>query len=38
MVFNATFNNILAISFIGGGDRSTWRKPQCCTEFNGSSL
>jgi hypothetical protein len=31
MVFNATFNNILsyivAVSIIGGGNRSTWRKP-----------
>jgi len=32
MVFNTTFNNIsvilyVAVSFIGGGNRSTWRKP-----------
>ena len=30
MVFNATFNNssaIVAVSFIGGGNRSTRRKP-----------
>jgi hypothetical protein len=30
MVFNATFNNIadiVADSFIGGGNRATWRKP-----------
>ena len=27
LVFNATFNNILvAVSFIGGGKQSTWRK------------
>ena len=35
MVFNATFNNISAISylvsFIGGGNRRTWRKPPTCT-------
>ena len=33
MVFNATFNNIpviSAVSFIGGGNWSTWRKPQTC--------
>jgi hypothetical protein len=34
MVFKATFNNISAIfvafSFIGGGNRSTRRKPQTC--------
>jgi len=34
MVFNATFNNILvislAVSFIGGGNQSTWRKPLIC--------
>jgi hypothetical protein len=33
MVFNATFNNIcyiIAVSFIGGGNRSTWRKPPTC--------
>jgi hypothetical protein len=27
MVFNAIFNNN-SVSFIGGGNRSTWRKPQ----------
>jgi hypothetical protein len=28
MVFNTTFNSISVISsFIGGGNRSTWRKP-----------
>jgi hypothetical protein len=27
MVFNATFNNIVAVSDIGGGNRSTQRKP-----------
>jgi hypothetical protein len=30
MVFNATFNNIadiVAVSFIDGGKRATWRKP-----------
>jgi hypothetical protein len=34
MVFNATFSNISVISwwsvFIGGGNRSTWRKPPTC--------
>jgi hypothetical protein len=36
MVLNATFNNIavihciVAVSFIGGGNRSTWRKPPTC--------
>jgi hypothetical protein len=34
MVNNATFNNILsyivAICFIDGGNRSTWRKPPTC--------
>jgi hypothetical protein len=31
MVFNATFKNILVeVSFIGGGNRSTWRKPHTC--------
>jgi hypothetical protein len=34
MVFNATFNNIfsyiVAVSFIGGGNRSTQRKPLTC--------
>jgi hypothetical protein len=34
MVFNATFNNIFSyivvVSFIGGGNRSTWRKPPTC--------
>jgi hypothetical protein len=38
MVFNATFNNIsiffyiyiVAVSFIGGGNRSTWRKSPIC--------
>jgi hypothetical protein len=32
MVFNATFNNIsvimVAVSFIGGGNQRTWRKPK----------
>jgi hypothetical protein len=31
MVLNATFKNIsvisMAVSFIGGGNQSTWRKP-----------
>jgi len=27
MVFNATFNNIVLVSFIGGGNWSTRRKP-----------
>jgi hypothetical protein len=33
MVFNAIFNNfsyIMAVSFIGGGNRSTRRKPPTC--------
>ena len=33
MVFNDTFNNIsviVAVSFIGGGNRSTRRKPPTC--------
>jgi hypothetical protein len=33
MVFNATFNNIsviVAVSFIGGGNLSTRRKPPTC--------
>jgi hypothetical protein len=34
MVFNATFNNyfsyIMTVSFIGGGNRSTRRKPPTC--------
>jgi len=33
MVFSATFNNIsviLAVSFIGGGNRSTQRKSPTC--------
>ena len=33
MVLNATFNNysyILAVSFIGGGNQRTWRKPPTC--------
>jgi len=42
MVFNATFNNISgiswAVSFIGGGNLSTRRKPLTCrkslTNFN----
>jgi len=34
MVFNATFNNIsVAVSFIGGGNRSTQRKPPTCRYF-----
>jgi hypothetical protein len=27
MVFNATFSNIVAVSFIGGGNRRTRGKP-----------
>ena len=38
MVFNTTFSYIVAVSFIGGGNRSTQRKPQTCrkslTNFN----
>ena len=35
MVFNATFNtisviSIMVVSFIGGGSRSTWIKPNSC--------
>jgi hypothetical protein len=32
MVFNATFNNIsvISFSFIGGGNRRTWKKPPTC--------
>ena len=33
MVFNTTFNNvsvIVVVSFIGEGNRSTWRKPPTC--------
>jgi hypothetical protein len=34
MVFSATFNNIsdifVAVSFIGGGNRNTRRKPPTC--------
>jgi len=32
MVLNATFNNIslMFVSFIGGGNQSTWRKPPIC--------
>jgi len=34
MVLNATVNNISvisgAVSFIGGGNRSTWRQPPTC--------
>ena len=33
MVFNATyFSHILAVSFIGGGNRSTRRQPPTCCE------
>ena len=30
MVFNSTFNNVVAVSFIGGGSRSTMIKPPIC--------
>jgi hypothetical protein len=30
MVFNATFNYIVVVSFIGGENWSTWRKPPTC--------
>jgi hypothetical protein len=30
MVFNATSSYTMAVSFIGGGNWSTWRKPQPC--------
>jgi len=32
MMFNATFNNIVAVSFIGGGNQSTQRKPPTCSK------
>jgi hypothetical protein len=32
MVFNATFNNIKAVSFIGGGNQSTQRKSPNCSK------
>jgi len=33
MVFNATFNNIVAVRFIGGGNQSTQKKPQTCLKW-----
>jgi len=37
MVFNATLNSIsvyiVTVSFIGGGNPSTWRKPPTLTNF-----
>ena len=30
VVFNATFGYIMAVCFIGGGNRSTRRKPPTC--------
>jgi len=30
MVFNVTFSYIVAVSFIGGGNRSIQRKPPTC--------
>jgi hypothetical protein len=30
MVFQQYFNYIVAVSFIGGGNQSTWRKPLTC--------
>ena len=30
MEFNATFDNISAVSFIGGGNWSIWRKQPTC--------
>ena len=30
VVFNATFSYIMVVSFIGGGNRNTWRKPPTC--------
>ena len=30
MVLNSTFNNVVAVSFIGGGSRSTMIKPPIC--------
>ena len=30
MMFNSTFNNVVAVSFIGGGSRSTMIKPPIC--------
>jgi len=36
MVFNSTFNKyvsyIVVVIFIGGGNRSTWRKPPTCSK------
>jgi hypothetical protein len=32
MAFTATFNNIVAVSLIGGGNRSTRRKPEYTEE------
>jgi hypothetical protein len=33
LVFNATFSNIVAVSFIGGRNWSTQRKPQTRNEL-----
>ena len=30
VVFNATFSYIMVVSFIGGRNRNTWRKPPTC--------
>jgi hypothetical protein len=30
MMLNVTFNNIVVVSFIGGRNRSAWRKPLTC--------
>ena len=30
MVLNGTFSYIVTVSFIGGGNRITWRKPPAC--------
>jgi len=35
MVFNATFNNIVAVSFIGGGNRRTRRVTGKNLKFKG---
>jgi hypothetical protein len=34
MVFSATFNNVLAVSFIGGENRRTRKKPTTCRKYH----
>jgi hypothetical protein len=31
--FNNIFGYIVAVRFIGGGNRSTWRKPSTCRKL-----